>query len=259
MLTKPKMYVQCIGVGICIWLVVMWLKMDQRTYFIGIKSGYASRRAAWRNSSCVDWYAHHDVPYKFFIGVPIVKGHDLTAHHQGAYDRPEERVLERALEQEALAHDDMYFLPFRDQYMDITLKTIGILKFALENTRARYIIIHDDEYCADMKIIRELPPSPYLYAGYSLFQGTEYSIMKGPEGDVSPFFSGACSMLSRPLVAVLLGVDAVHTFMYGYYGTSSDDSNIGRWVKWAQEQHDIVVDYQQAPMLITDLKNVPAW
>jgi len=251
------MYVYGIGVAICIWLVVAWLRLQSQPYFVGIKSGYAERRDLWRNSSCAKWYAQHHVPYRFFVGVPMVKGHDLTAHHQGAHDRPEERARAKALEQEALAHHDLYFLPFRDQYQDLTFKSISILKYALEQTRAQYVIVHDDEYCADMRVIRELPPSPYLYAGYHLWKGTEYTIMKGPEGDVSPFFSGACSMLSRPLVEVLLGVDAIHTFMYGYYGTSSDDSNIGRWVKWAQEQHGIYVDYQEAPILIHDLNHVP--
>ena len=244
-------YFLLIGIGIAIWLLVVRFRMTKtHHYFVGIKSGFVHRREAWRNSSCGRLYKQAKIPYLFFIGVPIVKGHDLTAHSQGAHDTPEERALQKALEQEAYMHRDINLGNYRDQYMDLSLKTLRILQYGLSQTHADYIIVHDDEYCLNIDSLRKISHPQYLYAGYYLWQGTEYKIMTGPEGDVSPFFSGALSMLSRDLADIIINVDAFHTVMYGYYGTSSDDSNIGRWVKWAREQHNISVSMEVVPSML---------
>lgn len=35
----------------------------------------------------------------------------------------------------------------------------------------------------------------------------------------------------------------MHTIMVAPYGTSSDDTNIGKWVDWTINNHNLTVDY----------------
>lgn len=74
-------------------------------------------------------YADAKIGYKFFVGVPIDMGHQLTHHNQGGHDTPHERELEQSLEEEYNEFRDIELLPFRDQYMDITNKLLGILRY----------------------------------------------------------------------------------------------------------------------------------
>jgi hypothetical protein len=60
--------------------------------------------------------------YKFFVGVPVDSGHDLTHHNQAGLDTEHERTLEKLLEEEATQYGDLEILPMRDQYMDISNK-----------------------------------------------------------------------------------------------------------------------------------------
>jgi hypothetical protein len=90
---------------------------------------YRDRRVAWRNSGCLKLYADANIGYKFFVGVPIDDGHVLTYHNQGGHDTPNERDLQKSLEDEYNGYRDIELLPFRDQYMDISNKLLSIMRY----------------------------------------------------------------------------------------------------------------------------------
>jgi len=81
-----------------------------------------------------------------------------------------------------------------------------------------------------------------LYAGSYLNKGTEYESMKGVHGETAPFMSGFCTIFSHGLLKSILETDWTHTVLYSDYGTSSDDANGGKWVKYAQEKRGLRVD-----------------
>eukprot|EP00039_Didymoeca_costata_P004045 m.71086 g.71086 ORF g.71086 m.71086 type:complete len:239 (-) comp12207_c0_seq1:462-1178(-) len=112
--------------------------------FIGIKTGtpeqYQKRRIEWRNSKCRELYEAAGWKYKFFVGHPQSEGHILWHHNQGGFDTPEERKSEKYLLEEQEKFGDIEFLPFRDQYMDISNKLLNILRFGYFHTSARYFL-----------------------------------------------------------------------------------------------------------------------
>ena len=116
--------------------------------FFGIKSGASEqefqRRAERRNSTCASYYAAHDVGYKFMVGRPYEKGHQLHGHNQGAWDTEWERHHAANLTAEAEAHGDMVMLAIRDQYMSLPDKTWLSLEYMWNyETDNDYLGLHD--------------------------------------------------------------------------------------------------------------------
>eukprot|EP00039_Didymoeca_costata_P020581 m.341769 g.341769 ORF g.341769 m.341769 type:complete len:358 (+) comp20488_c0_seq1:225-1298(+) len=231
--------------------------------FIGIKTGtpeqYQKRRMEWRNSKCAELYEAAGWKYKFFVGHPQSQNHQLWHHSQGGFDTDEERKSELHLFEEQKIYKDMEFIPFRDQYMDISNKLLNLLRFGYYHTSARYIMEHDDEYCMKVDVIKDIikkfesnkkDPETQLYAGNYLWQGHEYDSMKGVEGLVAPYFSGWGSFMSRGLVKSIVETDAAHSILFGLYGTVMDDSNTGKWVQYAQNEHNMKVDFVSKPMVV---------
>ena len=48
---------------------------------------------------------------------------------------------------EAWEHGNLLFVPFRDLYVDLTLKTISWLEWGVNQARYDYIVKTDDKYC----------------------------------------------------------------------------------------------------------------
>lgn len=201
--------------------------------------------------------------WKFFVGVPTDPNYKLTNHHQGGRHTKYETTETKALQAEFDQHRDIEFVAYRDQYMDLSNKILNIFRYFDNDKKHNYIVVHDDEYCGLMDVVREMiadhagSDNPQeLYAGSYLWKGTEYNSMKGSEGLVAPFFSGAMTVLSRRLVRYIVRSDWAHSVLSTSYGTTSDDANIGKWVKWAIETHGVNVSYVEKRMHVDthDLK-----
>ena len=76
--------------------------------------------------------------------------HNLTGHSQGALDTPEEQTADLSLESECHQFKDIEILPMRDQYLDLTDKLLGLLRYGYFRTEAPYVMEHDDEYCLNV-------------------------------------------------------------------------------------------------------------
>ncbi|XRB05697.1 hexosyltransferase [Pycnococcus provasolii] len=73
--------------------------------------------------------------------------------------------------------------------------------------------------------------------------------MRGADGSVAPFMSGAVYGLSIGLAASIIRDVRIHTMSYLLYGTSSDDANMGKWVDYATKRRELVVDHVVEPKL----------
>eukprot|EP00930_Biecheleria_cincta_P059740 TRINITY_DN4546_c0_g1_i1.p1 TRINITY_DN4546_c0_g1~~TRINITY_DN4546_c0_g1_i1.p1 ORF type:complete len:309 (+),score=47.85 TRINITY_DN4546_c0_g1_i1:69-995(+) len=231
--------------------------------FIGIKSApkseYRSRRDHLRSSGCLKSIKDAGFSYAFVMGVPMSSGHDLTGHDQGGRDTPEERKNEEALLKEIEEHGDILMLSMRDQYADLTDKLIGVFDFGVHHTNAQYIMEVDDDKCVVPSVLKEIIDNhrnsnkkSELWAGAYLFNGKEYESMKGPTGITAPYFSGNGCMLSRNLARTLIEDDHDHTMLFGIYGTTMDDANLGKWVKFAQEKHHVHVRFVQDSRMLRE-------
>jgi hypothetical protein len=229
-----------------------------RSVFVAIKSApsEAKRRTQLRNSSCFGAYRSHGVEYKFFIGAPLSRGHDLQAHNQGGIDTPEEQRIQRGIFKEHQTHKDIQAVPIRDTYMNLPNKLLHILWYAYYVSGAQYLVIHDDDYCMDpraiLSVIEEHVGPRELYAGTHKWNGTEYASMPGPARFIAPYFSGGYgTILSMGLVWHLVKPgNWLHNVMHAAYGTSADDNDLGKWVAKANVSVHIV----QTPILKTSIK-----
>eukprot|EP00040_Diaphanoeca_grandis_P039878 m.260441 g.260441 ORF g.260441 m.260441 type:complete len:355 (+) comp39941_c0_seq1:57-1121(+) len=243
---------------------------DRIDMFIGIKSApgelYAKRRVDWRKSNCAEQYAAAGIQYRFMIGIPMEKGHELFHHNQGAKDTEWERSMASILMAEAEKYGDIEFLPMRDQYMDINNKYLGLMKYAYYFSNAEYLMEQDDEYCMNLDKARNMiskhesapnPAGSELYAGFLLWKGDEYKAMVGINGQVAPYMSGWMSFLSRNLVRMIVVEDWNHSILSSLYGTQMDDANSGKWVAYAMEKHNIQVEMVSDRGLVTGVENLP--
>lgn len=168
-----------------------------------------------------------------------------------------------AIRDEVDLHGDIELLGFRDIYTDKTFKMVALMRYGVERIRAKYIIEHEDDYCVRISTLQDVlkehesegAQRDELYGGTLMFRGNEYEeLMKGADGKITPFMSGHCVVLSRGLVRYILDVDWKHTVLFANYGTSSDDANVGRWVRHAVETHGLRVHYRYRPM-VDDIEN----
>jgi len=231
--------------------------------FIGIKSSplanYRRRRDIWRNSTCAQRYRTAGVEYRFFVGRPLSTGNDRTAHIQGGKDPVEMREAEIALQEESEEFGDVEILAIRDTYMDLSHKLLALLRYGFQRSNARFVGVHDDEYCMDLDVAFNIIEAhdnetgemrgSELYAGTYLWHGDEYESMKGPDGGKAPFMSGSGTIFSRGLLKYILEIDWTHSVLSAIYGTTSDDANGGKWVKYAQEKHGLHVDIRESQMV----------
>ena len=109
---------------------------------------------------------------------------------------------------------------YRDQYMDLTNKLLGIFRHGYHHTQADYIGEHDDEYCVNPEVMKGMidkhkseHPDKEIYGGNYLWKGDEYKAMIGINGMISPYMSGWCSWLSRKLVGYIVVDDWANTVL----------------------------------------------
>mmetsp|Transcript_36815 Transcript_36815/g.105220 ORF Transcript_36815/g.105220 Transcript_36815/m.105220 type:complete len:293 (-) Transcript_36815:58-936(-) len=244
------------------WLQTGRLRRMRPRIFIGIKSApkqeYRERRNKLRQR-CLSAYKEAGLGYAFFVGVPTDPGHDLTTHRQDTVDTPSEREEEERLLNESTALGDMQFLMFRDQYLDLPNKLLGLLRYGYLEAQAAYVMEHDDDMCANvpelLEVIRKHEAEhadQELWAGRCLFQGTEYPVMKGATGMIAKYFSGHGSVLSRGLLRYVVSQDLPRNVLGGFYGTNMDDASLGKWVKHAEEAYRVQIQWVMHPQIIWD-------
>ena len=129
-------------------------------------------------------------------------------------------------------------------------KLLAIYSHGYSQIWAQYIVKADDGYRVQHKVLlasiamREAAEeSAEFYAGVSLFAGTEYEGMRGPHGQVAPYFPEHGTVLSRGLVKLILEDDNEHTVLSRMYSTVCDDSVFGHCVKYAKAVHGVKVDF----------------
>jgi len=200
-----------------------------------------------QRQSCRPHYELHGVQHVFAVARPSF---DSRPHHekaQGQLATPKEMNVSFDLLKEVEEHGDVLIFAGRDYYRDMSDKLLNVLKYGVEQG-ADYIFKSDDEYCLNVTVAQELikkheteSPGSELFVGGYHWQGDEYESMKGPNGEISRFFSGALFGVSKELARLIVGPDWHHNVLTALHGTSSDDANLGKWVDYAAKVHNISV------------------
>ena len=225
---------------------------------MGIPSGHAERREVWRRD-CGSLLQAAGVPYKFVVGWPVSPGRDLTKHQQGVFASDEEAAKASEMRRESEQYGDMHFIAVPDTYLDLQAKSYAIFQhgYALGAT---YVVKLDDDGCVDVPKLQsaleehEKRPGRELYAGYHRWEGTEMRQMRGRAGEPHPYMSGPLYLLSRELIRLIMDEDRANTVLWAAYGSFDEDAQTGRWVAFAQKEHNVTVDYQVIPGLLHGFK-----
>ena len=62
--------------------------------------------------------------------------------------------------------------------------------------------------------------------------------------------SGPLYLLSRELIKLIVDEDQANTVLWASYGSFDEDAQTGRWVAFAQKEHNVTVDYEVIPGLL---------
>lgn len=176
-------------------------------------------------------------------------------HFMGLLDTTTEQDEAKALLAEYDTYGDMVIVPARDAYTEQTPKMLCVLQTFCQQFRAPYLVKQDDEFGMRFEQVQALIaeheksyPGQELYAGTLSFIGTEYDVMRGPDGTIAPFFGGPFFLVSRRLACLIGQEDYAHSALKSFYGTSSDDANVGKWVDYASRKHGLQVHRVRAQM-----------
>ena len=208
---------------------------------------------------CFPLYKQYNISSTFVVGRPSFDNRPHDAHAQGQQGTAKDQFLSHTLFNESMQYNDILLLQHRDYYRDMTDKMLAYFKHDYINIKSKYIFKTDDEYCLNISKVLSILKSyegheNELYVGSYFHNGTEYSSMKGPRGEVAPFSSGAALGVSRGLVKNIVVDNWDHSCMYHMYGTSSDDANLGKWILYAKEQNNVSFDYVNVAGLNYEIK-----
>lgn len=194
---------------------------------------------------------------RFFVGAPWAQDHTITpnSHLQGGLDTKAEQSDANALLEEYRTHGDLEILASRDAYSELTTKLLSVMQTFCQRSRAPYLFKQDDEYGMHYEQVQAQITEhershlgQELYAGSYCFSGTEYGSMVGANDTKAPFMSGHDILISRHLACLISEADYAHSALKSFYGTSSDDANLGKWVQYAIQTHGVQVNMVTAPM-----------
>ena len=164
--------------------------------------------------------------HKFFVGLPVTDANVYRKQQGRLVDRKQHLAISR-LKEEGKTFGDIVVLPYRDTYQDLTLKTILLLRYAFRK-KVDVVVKIDEEICINLD---KIPTEDPLYFGGYMFSGTEYGTQKGYDNTTVPYFSGNTYGLSRSVLRWFGKLLWNTSLFYEMYGSSSEDVNVGRWVK----------------------------
>eukprot|EP00397_Hematodinium_sp_SG-2012_P044274 GEMP01049414.1.p1 GENE.GEMP01049414.1~~GEMP01049414.1.p1 ORF type:complete len:340 (+),score=57.98 GEMP01049414.1:309-1328(+) len=219
--------------------------------FVGVLTAPTNimRRDTWR-LQCAPVLRAAGIDALFYIGRPSIGDKRSGSHTQGEIATDAEQKAAKQLHEEAEKYKDIVFLPFRDSYRDLVDKTVHIFDKGYLSG-AQLIVKTDDDLCVDPKLLLHVAASHtynashrMLYGGRYLWKGTELKIMRGPQNATAPYFGGSTYVLSRNLVEAILKDNAFMN-LHAMYGSSSEDTDVGKWVQHVGKQHpEYTIDFK---------------
>lgn len=221
-------------------------------------NGNTGKRDALRKHCVSTYYAASTTEYKIFVNQPdAAESTDLRrqieAAEAAAAGHPHSSAAQAtaALAAEAERHGDLEVLPMPETAGNKIAKASAVFYAGL-HSGASFIVRADDDFCVNASSLRDqlaalsefAESDGEVYSGLYEFQGTEYRSMFGPDNTSAPFFSGPFYVLSRGLAHAIFVRDRLHTALYGSYGTSSENANVGKWVQHAERRHQMKVHHK---------------
>eukprot|EP00931_Biecheleriopsis_adriatica_P063689 TRINITY_DN38619_c0_g1_i1.p1 TRINITY_DN38619_c0_g1~~TRINITY_DN38619_c0_g1_i1.p1 ORF type:complete len:273 (+),score=60.30 TRINITY_DN38619_c0_g1_i1:73-891(+) len=216
------------------------LTLDHKVY-IGIISapGNLARRTAVREAWLTELRSKGVFQAEFIIGrAPIGGVEGLKSGAQGARAKEAELAMEKELADEEQKYGDIRRVPALEAYAELPAKVLGLFAHGVQEKYDFVVKIDDDQMFSPSdaeRFFQSRPPEDPLYAGNYLWSEKHYNSQLGADGKFTPYFGGPCYALSLPLATKIAEHDLLHSAAYESYGSTSEDVDMGKWVKAAQD------------------------
>lgn len=221
-------------------------RLAQPLISIYIHSGPAMAKGRQlQRQNCFPIYKRYHIKALFVVARPSFDARAHDAHAQGQLGTKKQIEVSKALLNESLHFHDILLLQHRDYYRDMTDKMLAYMRYDYEHVKSMFVFKTDDEYCLNISTVLRIvknKKAKEMYIGSYMFEGTEYENMKGPNGEIAPFMSGAVLGVSRGILKSIMK-DWTYSALYNIYGTSSDDANLGKWILYDKKlEVDYIID-----------------
>eukprot|EP00397_Hematodinium_sp_SG-2012_P040121 GEMP01043910.1.p1 GENE.GEMP01043910.1~~GEMP01043910.1.p1 ORF type:complete len:293 (+),score=53.61 GEMP01043910.1:59-937(+) len=213
--------------------------------------GNIAQRKIWR-ACCSDALRTVGIKPVFYMGHPSHDKGGRNDHTERQFATTQEQTLATQLYEEAKAQEDLVFLPFRDNYLDLTDKTLNVFDQGCRGG-AQLLVKVDDDMCVNTEPllsttadhVYDVGSSRMLYGGLRLHNDTHEKTAPGPHGELAPFFAGPIYLLSCNLVSVITNNYNAFSNLFAIYGNSGEDANVGKWVKKVRDDSpQYQIDYK---------------
>lgn len=175
---------------------------------------------------------------EILIGRPNAR---LVDSRTQGYINRDEAAMANALWNEHEEFGDIAFMASRDTSIDLPTKTLEVMKRGVLH-KAKYIVKMDDNFCMDLKaFIKQVKQARDPKYGY--FANSIQDEQSGADGKVVKYMSGPFYALTFALAKLITFSDINWVAMYPIYGSSSEAVDMGKWVKYAMDTHNITVKY----------------
>merc|ERR1719174_3195745 len=113
---------------------------------------------------------------------------------------------------------------------------------------AKFIVKMDDDMCIFvdkfLASVQARRDPTFAYISNHFWRKMVYPAQQmGVNKDFVPYMSGPIYALTFPLAKLIAFDDNDHSALYPMYGSSSEDADMGRWVRYARKRHNITVAY----------------
>lgn len=93
----------------------------------------------------------------FLIGIPVRDANKLTTCFKSADKCENDPAIEQALLMESSVYDDLVTTDFIDIYQNLTLKTIAMLKWAVDRCpKAKFLLKLDDDVSVNIPVLQNI-------------------------------------------------------------------------------------------------------
>jgi len=157
-------------------------------------------------------------------------------HVQGVLAPETALQTERQLDEESKLYNDIRRIPLAETYLTLPDKSLQTLQLGV-TAGYRYIVKIDDDrdlHVSElMSFCSRMIQVDNVYAGDNLWKKKGYTSQLGADGKFVPYFGGPAYLLSHGLAAKILH-ETSNGASFLLTGSSSEDVDMGRWVKEAK-------------------------
>lgn len=146
--------------------------------------------------------------------------------------------LERSLREEEVKHGDVVRIPLPEAYEHLPDKTLLTVDHFVSSRYCFMVKLDDDQIFrprSSVRFFQKRDPMSLLYMGGYIHDVFSYKAMAGKDGQFNKYFAGPSYILSWELARRVVRVHRDYSSQFLFYGSSSEDVDMGKWVRHVEE------------------------